>query len=161
MKKYRPKLLITTHVEKFSDCYIEMQELNKEHYKEVSAHKKHGFDLKPDYTRYFIEENKGSLIYITLRCQGELVGYYIGFLQSDLHYLDCTLCFQDIFFISLKARGQNAFPLLLNAVECEAKRRGANRITFGAKYNKQSHIVKPLTDAGYTPFEIHLIKWLD
>lgn len=160
MKKNRPKLLITSHVELFSECYIEMQELNKEHYNEVSAHKKHGFDLKPDYTRYFNEENKGALVYITLRHQGLLVGYYIGFLQPDLHYLDCILCFQDIFFISLKARGQNAFPLLRDAVECEAKRRGAHRLVWGAKFKKQSHIVKPLTEAGYEPFEIHLIKWL-
>lgn len=160
MKKDRVKLNITTHVEKFSDCYIEMQSLNKQHYEEVSAHKKHGFDLRPDYQRYFIEQDKGGLLYITLRCKGELLGYWIGFIQRDLHYLDCNLCFQDIFFISLKARGQNAFPLLRNAVECEAKRRGAHRIVWGAKHNKQSHIVKPLIEAGYEPFEIHLVKWL-
>lgn len=160
MKNNRPRLNLTTHVELFKNCYKEMMQLNKEHYEEISAHKKRNIPLNPEYERYFNLEDEGKLIYITLRHKGELMGYYIAFLMRDLHYKDCLRSFQDIFFISLKARGQNAFPLLIDAVEYEAKRRGALFITHGAKYIHQAHIVKPLLERGYIPFELHVGKWL-
>lgn len=159
MKKNRSKLLLTTHVEKFSSCYLEMQNLNKDHYNEISVHKRYNIRLEPDYDRYFKLENEGSLLYVTLRNQGKIVGYYIGFILTDLHYKSCLSAFQDILFISLKARGQNAFPLLVNAVECEAKRRGCKRITFGVKENHKLHMQKQLIDLEYKPFEIHYCKW--
>jgi len=159
MKKHRPKLLLTTHVEKFSNCYLEMQALNKDHYDEISVHKKHDIRLEPDYQRYFKLEQDGSLLYVTLRNQGKIVGYYIGFILPDLHYKSCLSAFQDILFISLKARGQNAFPLLVDAVECEAKRRGCKRITFGVKEKHKLHMQKQLLDLYYEPFEVHYCKW--
>ena len=159
MKKNRPKLLLTTHVEKFSQCYLEMQNLNKDHYEEISEHRRHDIKLEPDYDRYFKLENEGGLIYITLRSQGKIVGYYIGFIQTDLHYKKCLSLFQDILFISRHARGQKALPLLISAVECEAKRRGCKRTTFGVKEKHKLHLQKQLLDLNYEPFEIHFCKW--
>lgn len=159
MKKHRPKLLLTTHVELFRNCYLEMQSLNRDHYNEVSEHKRHDIRLEPDYDKYLKLENEGSLLFVTLRNQGKIVGYYIGFILPDLHYKSCLSSFQDILFISLKARGQNAFPLLVNAVECEAKRRGCKRATFGVKEKHKLHMQKQLLDLYYEPFEIHFCKW--
>jgi hypothetical protein len=159
MKLNRPKLLITAHIESFISCYEEMQALNKKHYNEISEHKKRGIALEPDYQRYFDREQAGELLYVTLRHEGLIVGYFIGFIMPDLHYKNCLRLFQDILYIDVQCRGQNALPMLLKLVKDEAKLRGCRLFTCGYKDAHKLHMARALVNEGFEPFETHMVYW--
>src|SRR5690606_33901293 len=116
--------MLTTTLEKFIDVYEEMKSLNLKHYHEISEHAKHGFDLKPDYQEYFKKELRGDLIYIALRSEGELIGYFIGFIGYNLHYTDCLQLMMDIIYVDPSYRGNEGGKALIEHMKAECVRRG-------------------------------------
>lgn len=153
--------MLTTHVERFSDCFEEMKALNVIHYHEISEHYKHGVPLNPDYPKYFAKEANGELLYVTLRDCGQLIGYYIGFIGPALHYQDCLQAALDIIYVEPNSRGQKGGRMLGEMVKAEHCRRGVRLMTMGYKKAHEKYMRELLIDLGMHEFEVHYALWFD
>lgn len=153
--------MITTHIELLMDHVEEIHKLLPSHYHEISEHYKHGVPMNPDLNKYQIKEDNGEILYIALRDSGELVGYYIGFIQPALHYKDCLTLALDIIYVTPDSRGQKGGAMLMNHVIAEAKRRGVKVMTMGFKESHRAHMERLLQDSGMSPFETHYALWFN
>lgn len=160
-KDFRKKLPLTTHIELFSQTIDELEILFEDHYKAISAHKNHSIPLQPDYAKYYQREINGELLFIALRSNGRLVGYFTGFIGTALHYRSCLQCQLDLIYISRIALGQKAGHLLVEAVKRECVRRGVRLLTMGFKEHRKRFMPKLLSECGLVPFETHYCMWFE
>ena len=123
----------TCHVESFEDRLEELKVLLPAHYAELALNQDR-VPLSPQYDIYIDRERRGELLFITMRDEGEMIGYFIGFVSPGLHYSTCLTCIMDIFYIHPDKRG-GALPgvRLFRFVEVELKRRGVQRWFVGSK----------------------------
>lgn len=125
--------MITFMPESFRAVYPEMYPLLLKHYKEISHHGEHGFDLNPQLETYYGHEDAGSLLTMVGREEGEIVAYLICFIAPGLHYKDCLTCSPDIFFVAPEKRNGMAGVRLFQAVKKELIRRGVKLWFIGSK----------------------------
>ena len=126
--------MITAQVETLHGGGLEeLQPLLPIHYAELSLHKDHGFPLDPQYSEYLWKEAEGSVLYVTLREKGKLIGYFVGFISPGLHYKTCLTLIMDIFYIVPEHRGKKGGVTLFSAVRKEAERRGVKCWFVGDK----------------------------
>lgn len=151
--------MITAQVEKLADGGLEeLIPLLATHYDDLSLHKDQGFPLDPQYGKYLAREAAGEVLYVTLREDGKIVGYFVGFILPGLHYQTCLTLHADIFFVLPDRRGHWRGVKLFRAVEKEARRRGVRLWQTGVKIHKDaSRLFKLL---GFEPTEIIHYKWL-
>lgn len=124
--------MLTCHVEPFAERLPELMPLLPLHYEELALNKDK-VPLDPQYEVYLQHDAEGSLLLVTLREAGELVGYFIGFVSPGLHYKTCLTCIMDIFYVRPDKRGGRAGIKLFKFVEEELKRRGVQRWYVGSK----------------------------
>lgn len=151
--------MITTAIESFREGVEELQALLPTHYKELALNQDK-VPLRPQYWQYFHMEDNGQLLYVTLREEGRLVGYFIGFIRNHMHYETMRICMMDIFYVDPDKREKNprAGVKLFRAVEAEAKKRGVHNLVVGSKIHKDaSALFKYL---GYQPIETFHAKWI-
>lgn len=150
--------MLTVAFESFIEGLDELKELLPIHWQELALNKDK-VPLDPQYNIYFEQENKGQLIYATLREAGNLVGYFIGFIAPGLHYRTCLTCHMDIFYIHPDHRGKRGGLILYKEVEKELIRRGVDRVFVGFK--KHMPDAKRLYEVlGYEPCEETYTKWI-
>lgn len=127
------------------------------HYEELALDKEH-VPLDPQYEVYFQRDANGEVIFVTLREDGRLIGYFVGFVAPGLHYRTCLTCTMDIFYIVPERRGGTAALKLFRAVEHELKRRGVQRWFCGSKLHKDaSRLFEALK---FKPVETYYSKWI-
>lgn len=127
--------MLTAQVEIFSEGVEELKAaLLNAHYNELSEHKKHGYPLNPNFPEYIRAEAEGKVLYITLRRTGKLVGYFVGFITSCLHYQVPTLT-GDVIYIYPDERGRHGGVILLKLILKEFKRRELKVARIGTKIN--------------------------
>jgi len=151
--------MITTAVESFEEGLEELKVLLPVYYKELALNQDK-VPLRPQFDQYIHLENSGALLYVTLRQEGKLIGYFIGFIRNHMHYDTMKVCMMDIFYVDPEKREKNprAGVKLFRAVEVEAKRRGVHNIVVGSKVHKDaSALFKYL---GYSPIETFHSKWI-
>lgn len=129
------------------------------HYGELSGHKDHGYKLAPQYREYLARWDCGQVLYVTLRDERRLIGYFVGFVTRCLHYQALTLS-MDIFYVLPTSRGLQGGHVLLDAVEAEATRRGIDPCRMGFKEQFAKHMTALLRERSYEPFERTWVKWL-
>lgn len=117
--------MITAQVESFTDGIEELKPILPLHHAELAIDPIE-IPLDPKWDLYRQRDAAGQILYITLRKQGALMGYFIGFLVESLHN-DLRLCVQDIHYVLKSERRHGAGSILFNAVEAELKRRGKFR----------------------------------
>lgn len=150
--------MITVQLESFEKQLEELKVLLPEHYKELAMDQDR-VPLSPSYNVYIGHERDGQLIFMTLREDGHLMGYFIGFISPGLHYNTCLSCKMDIFYVHPSIRG-NGLPglKLFRALEKELKRRGVQRWYVGSKMKADaSALFKRL---GFEPIEVYHSKWI-
>lgn len=150
--------MITFQLESFEDRLEELKVLLPLHYQELAMNQDK-VPLSPSYQVYISNERIGQLIFMTMRENGKLMGYFIGFIMPGLHYNTCVDCKMDIFFIHPSVRG-NGLPglKLFRAVEKELKRRGVQRWIVGSKVKADaSALFKRL---GFEIIETFYSKWI-
>jgi GNAT superfamily N-acetyltransferase len=114
--------------------------------------------LDPQYDAYLEKDAAGQVLTVTLRSEGVLVGYFVGFVAPALHYRGCLTLTLDIFWLAPEHRGQMGGTKLFRAVEQEARRRGVQRMFVGSKCHKDA---SGLFDAlGYERVEVFYSSWL-
>lgn len=149
--------MITFHVESFTERLTELQKLLPLHYEELALNKDK-VPLDPQYHVYIEREKQGGLLFVTMREDGELAGYLIGFVAPGLHYQTCLTCITDIFYVRKESRGGRAGIKLMKFVEEELKRRGVQRWFIGSKVHKDA---SPLFEyMEMAPVETTYSKWI-
>lgn len=143
-------------VESFTERLEELKPLLVEHARNLDD----WAPLDPQYEVYFHLEQAGKLLFVTLRREGQLIGYFIGFIGPSLHHKVLTL-HQDIFYTAPAHRdgSPRAGLLLFRAVEREARARGVRRMFLSTKLERDAG---PLFERlGFVRFEAVYTKALD
>jgi L-amino acid N-acyltransferase YncA len=124
--------MITAQVESWDECLPLLKPVFPLHWEELALNKDK-VPLDPQYEIYDARNQRGELLLVTLREDGEICGYFIGFIAPGLHYRTCLTCTMDIFYVHPKARCKFGGPKLFKAVKAELKRRGVDRWFVGSK----------------------------
>lgn len=149
--------MITCHVESFEQRLDELKVLLPLHYRELALNQDK-VPLSPQYHVYIERERAGSLLFVTLRDAGALVGYFIGFIAPGLHYSTCLTCTMDIFYVHPEKRTGSAGVRLFRFVEAELMRRGVQRWFMGSKIHADASAL--FKRIGAVPVETYYSKWL-
>jgi GNAT superfamily N-acetyltransferase len=149
--------MLTAQVEPLTDRLDELKPMFPAHWEELALDREH-VPLDPQYDEYLRRDALGMVLLVTLRRDGELVGYYVGFIAPGLHYRTCLTLTMDIYWTHPDIRGGSAGLRLFRAVEREAKRRGVQRIIYGSKLHKDSS--RLFEAVGARPIETYFSKWI-
>jgi GNAT superfamily N-acetyltransferase len=145
-------------LESFEERLEELQTLLPLHYRELALNQDK-VPLSPLYDIYIQRERLGQLIFMTMRQDSELVGYFIGFIAPGLHYSTCLTCTMDIFFIRPDIRGSGLPGLkLFRALEKELKQRGVHRWFVGSKAKADASALFERLD--FEKVEVYYSKWI-
>ena len=117
--------MITAQIESFTAGIEELKPILPAHHAELAIDPIE-IPLDPKWDLYRQRDAAGQVLYVTLRKDGGLMGYFIGFLVDALHN-DLRLCVQDIYYVVKSERRNGAGSILFSAVEKELKRRGRFR----------------------------------
>lgn len=147
----------TVQEESFEEGLNELQVLLPIHWEDLALNKDK-VPLDPIYDIYIDRERKGELIYVTVREDGDLIGYFIGFIAPGLHYKTCLTCTMDIFYIHPDHRKNGAGGMLFEFVEKKLKARGVQRWYCGSKNHKSTEWF--FEKIGFKPIETYFSKWL-
>lgn len=149
--------MLTTDIESFQAGLQELKGLLGAHYSELAMDQEK-VPLSPRFKDYFILEQAGELLYVTLRDEGKLVGYFIGFIRPGLHYSTCLQCTLDIFWTRPEYRTGRSGITLFKAVEKELRRRGVQRWVVSSKVHAPADaLFKRLK---FKPIETAYSKWI-
>lgn len=149
--------MLTAQPEAFAPFLEEVKPLLPRHYDELALNQDK-VPLAPQFDEYLRRDARGEVLTITLRAEGELVGYFVGFVAPGLHYQTCLTLTLDIFWLAPEHRGQMGGVKLFKAVEREAKRRGVQRMFVGSKCHRDAS--KLFEALGYERCEIYYTAWL-
>lgn len=134
-----------------------LKPLLPEHYKELALDQDR-VPLDPQFDIYIERENRGELLFVCARSQGQLVGYFIGFIAPGLHYKTCLTLIMDIFYVHPSVRGAGTGYKLFKFVENEAKQRGVQRMFVGSKLHKDASWL--FEKLGYVEIERYYSHWV-
>lgn len=151
--------MITAQVEDFSVGLSELKPLLPLHYEELALDKDN-VPLDPQYGVYLARDAMGEVIYVTLREDGKLAGYFIGFAAPGLHYATCLTLTMDIFYIAPDHRGNGGGLILFDAVRTESVRRGVKRWFVGDKCHAAFHAENLFRAIGFEKVEHYWSIWL-
>lgn len=151
--------MITAQIEGFCDRLEELKPLLPGHWEELALDKA-AVPLDPQYEIYFRREALGELLFVTLRQNGAMIGYFIGFIAPGLHYKTCLTLTMDIFNIREDCRGGIGALKLFRMVLKEAKRRGVRRVFLGRKMHSKINPDRLFRALGFAPVEVYYSKWL-
>ena len=149
--------MITSQVESFPPFLEEVKPLLPLHWEELALNKD-DVPLDPQYGIYLARDAAGEVLCATVREDGKLVGYFVGFIAPGLHYQTCLTLTMDIFYVHPDHRGAGAGYILFKTVEREARRRGVKRMFVGSKLHKDASWL--FEKLGYTEVERYYSAWL-
>jgi GNAT superfamily N-acetyltransferase len=149
--------MLTVQVESLTDRLEEMKPLFPQHWEELALNKDK-VPLDPQYDIYLRRDAAGEVLFVTVREDGELVGYFVGFVAPGLHYRTCLTLTMDIFYVHPDHRGQAGGLKLFREVHREARRRGVQRAFYGSKNHKDAS--RLFEAIGCEPVETYYSIWL-
>lgn len=149
--------MLTAMPEPFPAFLEEVKPLLPDHYAELALDQDR-VPLAPQYDIYLQRDARGEVFCIAMRSEGELVGYFVGFVAPGLHYSTCLTLTLDIFWLKPEHRGKAGGVILFKAVEAEAKRRGVQRMFVGSKAHLDASWL--FERLGYTKVETYYSAWL-
>lgn len=149
--------MITAQVESLTARLEELKVLFPQHWEELALNKDK-VPLDPRYDVYLARDAAGEVVLVTLREHGQIMGYFVGFVNPGLHYQTCLTCIMDIFYVRQdKRQGWNGVKLF-KAVEEELKRRGVQRWFVGSKLHKDASTL--FAYLKFQPVETYYSKWI-
>jgi GNAT superfamily N-acetyltransferase len=123
--------MITTQLESFTDSIEELKPILALHHAELAIDPIE-IPLDPKWHIYRQRDAAGQIVFQTVRKDGELIAYFIGFFLESIHN-DLNLCAQDIFYVVQEHRLGGVGDMLFDAVEAEFRRRGGGRWMVACK----------------------------
>lgn len=113
------------------DFLTEMEPLFPLHYEELCVDKR--WPCEPDLDVYRMLADKGMLRVITVRADGELVGYMVFIIRPHLHYKSCLCAFEDLYFLRKDMRQGRIGIRMFNYTEAALKRIGVQKMIVHTK----------------------------
>lgn len=149
---------LSAQVESLTERLEELKAFFPLHWEELALNRDM-VPLDPQYQVYLERDALGMVCFVTLRCDGDLCGYFVGFVAPGLHYQSCLTCIMDIFWVNPSHRTGSAGIRLFRCVEAELKRRGVRRWVVGSKIaHDASALFRRL---GFDPIETTYSKMLE
>lgn len=110
--------MITYQQESLVTVKADIIPLLEKHWEEVALNKEK-IKLNPDWDAYANLEDAGILKIFTSREDGKLVGYFVVFVKSHIHYKDHLFCYNDVIFVDEEYRkGFTSTRLIKFAEKC-------------------------------------------
>ena len=150
--------MITYQAELINDILPEFKELLEPHMAEINVLYRDGIKLKPDFNRYFKMQETGVYFLMTCRKDKKLIGYIGVIVVPNLRFMDCTMAYEDLYYLKPENRqGRTGYKLFTEA-EKFLKRGGVNRVVLSCKvFQDHSRLFDHL---GYEFYEKHFTKSL-
>lgn len=149
--------MLTAQCESLSERLDELKAFFPLHYSELALNQQQ-VPLDPQYGVYLDRDAAGQVMLVTLRSDGEIVGYFVGFVAPALHYQTCLTITMDIFYILPEHRGSGGGFVLFKEVERAAKARGVQRMFVGSKCHKDASWL--FEKLGYEEVERFYCLWM-
>lgn len=149
--------MITFQKESFVPFLAEVKPLFPAHWAELALNQDK-VPLDPQYEVYLERAAHNEVLAVTMREDGALVGYFVGFIAPGLHYRTCLTCTMDIFWVMPEHRGAGGGFGLFKKVEEECRRRGVRRLFVGSKMHKDASWL--FEKLGYQEVERYYSAWL-
>jgi len=124
--------MITYQMEKMATAIPEMLGIFPEHWEEIALNKE-TIKLDISLEEYQNLEDSGKLHLVTVRDDGKLVGYYVGFVTFHMHYKSTLMGFTDIYYLQKEYRKGFTGVKLFKFVEKSMKDRGVKVMSAGMK----------------------------
>lgn len=150
--------MITFQVEPWSSFKTEAAALWPKHWEEVAINRDK-IKLNVDFRQFAAMDEVGMLVVVVGREDGEVVGYWVGFVRPHLHYADSLTAYTDVYFIDPAYRRPRVAWRLFQAVEKELKRRGVQKIFTATKLHLDHS--RLFASLGYTETERLFTKMLE
>lgn len=144
-------------LDKFADNILELEKFFPIQWEETifsDAKEK----LNPDLNTYIEFENNGFLIFVSLKEENKLIGYFVGFKTKYPHSKDEYYVTQDSIFVHPDYRRKNGGVLLIKKLEEECKKLGVIRIILGMRTSND--ISKLFERLKYKPAECLYSKYI-
>jgi N-acetylglutamate synthase-like GNAT family acetyltransferase len=126
-------LEVTTYaVERWKDLRAEMLPLLVRHWKEVALNHA-DVPLDIDEARYKQLDESDALHIVTVRREGELIGYHVAIVTPHLHYASTLHGITDVFWIAPECRHGVTALRMFQRVERELKKRGVRKLFTATK----------------------------
>jgi len=113
------------------ECFDEISKMFHNHYEELSVTKQ--FNLNPDLEVYWEADKRKVLKVITCENNNEIIGYIIYFIGLNLHYKDCLLATEDIYYLKPEYRKGSTGIRMFKFAENYLKSIGVNMIKYSTK----------------------------
>jgi N-acetylglutamate synthase-like GNAT family acetyltransferase len=143
-------MAITYQVEKYHEICDEIHVMWREHWEEVYFDKDI-IKFNPDYDKFKLLSESDILHTVTVRENGEVIGYHISLIYPHIHSKSSLTCFTDMFFVRKDKRKGLIGIKLLKFVEQSLKGKGIQKIYMGSKSHIDISII--LERLGYTYIE--------
>lgn len=151
-------MTITFQCEKFAALYAEAKPMLERHFKEIALYQDR-IPLSPDTERYLAGEKQGSLIIVTAREDGNLVGYASVVIGKRMHNVTIVSALIESLWLAPECRGKGAGSGMFDAVEEVARSRGALTVHCHSKIQHPA-LSFLLGKRGYEQVEIVHSKFL-
>lgn len=127
--------MITYQQEFLETCRKEAETLIQEHWEEIALNKDN-IKLNPDWESYEALEFSDKLKIFTAREDGQLIGYFVVFVNRHIHYKDHLFAVNDILFLrECKRKGLIGAKLIKFAEVC-LKEDGVSVLNINTKIHK-------------------------
>ncbi len=136
--------------ERFQDFQPELALLVPDHWREIALNHNE-IPLDPDWDRYNVLSDSGSLHCVTLRDEGILVGYHLAIITGMLHYKTTLNGITDVYYIKPDYRKGFTAVRMFRYVEAELRKRGCKQLITATK--KHLDISAILVRLGFKPVE--------
>lgn len=113
------------------EVFEKISKMFEKHYEELSVSK--GFKLNPDYDIYIEADKRNTLKIITAQEDEEIIGYIVYFIGLNLHYKDCLLATEDIYYLKPEYRKGLIGPRMFVFAEKYLKSIGVNMVRYSTK----------------------------
>jgi GNAT superfamily N-acetyltransferase len=128
-------LTIKYQQEFLSSVRGEIEPLLNSHWEEIALNKEK-IKLNPDWDAYQSFEDQGKLKIFTARDDGQLVGYFVVIVGTNIHYKDHLFASNDIIYLSPNHRkGFTGIKLIKFAEKC-LKNDGVSVLTINTKVHQ-------------------------
>jgi len=149
--------MITYQEENLKDCLDEVKVLIEMHWEEIALYKDK-INLNPDFDKYLLLDSMGMLHVLTVRDGSKLIGYFISFIQPNMHYSDHVFATNDILYIDPSYRKGSVGYKLFKKAEESLIGIGVDVVLIHAKVKND---FKPLMDKlGYERVEYTYSKYV-
>lgn len=146
---------VTIAIESFSeDLLEEAMPLLREHWKEVALYQS-DVPLSVDAGFYKSLASKGSVLCLTVRVQGRLMGYAVFFITSHPHYQELQVFRNDVIYLHPQYRGKTAIVFIRECERACMARKIPGRVAMLTWHAKLSNTFSSLlTHLGYDTLEL-------